>query len=97
MLPTTASGTIALISVSQCRNCLSWYTNAQSHDKVLRFEQEALTAMRAGQNEADFVDYQGVNRVGPIERRYRGTERLAKLRRSKKEWDPSGVFTRQLL
>ena len=53
--------------------------------------------MRAGQNEADFVDYQGVNRVGPIERRYRGTERLAKLRRSKKEWDPSGVFTRQLL
>lgn len=50
-----------------------------------------------GPDPAEYVDYQNGTRDGPIERRFRGTERLARLRQLKKHWDPSGVFTRQLL
>lgn len=53
--------------------------------------------MRSGQKEADWVDFQNATRTGPIQYRYRGVERLARLRNLKKIWDPTGIFTTQLL
>ncbi len=64
---------------------------------VFNAEQRVIDAMRAGQHPADYIDYPNVSRDGPLERRYRGEERLAKLKTLKREWDPRGVFTTQLL
>ncbi len=70
------------------RNNLIWHTDPRSRSKVVT---------RSGQNLADLVDFQNGTRAGPIEHRYRGTERLARLRKLKQAWDPTGVFTDQLL
>lgn len=50
-----------------------------------------------GSDEQEFVDFANGTRLGPIERRYRDKERLERLKKMKKEWDPTGVFTTQLL
>lgn len=50
-----------------------------------------------GPDETQYIDFQNATRAGPIQRRYRGEARLKKLRQLKREWDPQGVFTRQLL
>ncbi|PQE03236.1 FAD binding domain containing protein [Rutstroemia sp. NJR-2017a BBW] len=78
-------------------NTFSWYHSAENHDLVLDFENRAIAAMRVGIEESEFVDYANCNRIDPIERRYRGKERLERLRMLKKKWDPNGVFTKQLL
>lgn len=78
-------------------NCFSWYHKAENHDIVLDFENKAVAAMREGYAEEDWVDYANCNRTDPIQRRYRGEERLEKLKVLKQKWDPQGVFTRQLL
>jgi hypothetical protein len=79
------------------RNTFSWYHFAENHDRILDFENRAIAAMRVGTEESEFVDYANCNRIDPIERRYRGKERLERLRMLKKKWDPNGVFTKQLL
>ncbi|KAJ6490188.1 hypothetical protein DFH09DRAFT_1454483 [Mycena vulgaris] len=76
---------------------LSWYTNAESHAEVYRIEQEVLALMREGQTEENEAAFQNWTRDEPLRRRYRGVERLEKLKGLKKEWDPKGVFTSQLL
>ena len=60
------------------------------------FNKKVIATMR-GPDEKDLVDYQNATRDGSIEYRYRGTERLARLKKLKREWDPTGVFTDQLL
>ena len=79
------------------RNCTSWYHDEKSGDKVFDAEQRAINVMRSRQKPTDYIDYPNVNRDDPLERRYRGLGRLAKLRALKKEVDPRGVFTTQLL
>lgn len=54
-------------------------------------------AMMRGPNASEFADFQNGTRTGPIELRYRGEARLEKLKGLKKEWDPTEVFTNQLL
>lgn len=53
--------------------------------------------MRSGTEEKDFIAYANGSREDPIEHRYKGLERLEKLRSLKKKWDPLGVFTKELL
>ena len=53
--------------------------------------------MRLGTGLDSYVDLPHGTRTGPIERRFRGQERLAKLRALKKEFDPQGTFTREFL
>lgn len=79
------------------RNYLSWYHDEASGDKVADAEQRAIAVMRADQVPASYIDYPNVNRESPLERRYRGVERLAKLRKLKRELDPRGILTTQLL
>ena len=50
-----------------------------------------------GPNVSEWADYQNGTRSGPIELRFRGKDRLVRLQRLKREWDPTGVFTTQLL
>ncbi|KAJ7721598.1 hypothetical protein B0H16DRAFT_1677853 [Mycena metata] len=69
----------------------------ESHAEVYRIEQEVLSLMRQDQNEEDEAAFQNWTRDEPLRRRYRGAERLEKLKRLKKEWDPNGIFTAQLL
>ena len=53
--------------------------------------------MRVGTEEKDFISYTNSTRADPIEYRYKGPERLDKLRWLKKKWDSGGVFTKELL
>lgn len=57
---------------------------------------ESIKIMR-GSDRSEYADFQNGTRVGPIELRYRGPGKLEKLKALKKKWDPTGVFTRQLL
>lgn len=79
-----------------CRNNLVWHTDAKNRAQVDKFNERCISLMR-GTDEARFVDYQNGTREGPIEWRYRGAERLARLKSLKKQWDLEGVFTKQLL
>ncbi|TVY18018.1 FAD-linked oxidoreductase azaL [Lachnellula arida] len=77
-------------------NNFIWHTDAKNRAKVDEYNNKAYALMRSDDNEEDFVDFPP-GRVGPVNRRYRGGERIARLRSLKKEWDPTGVFTNQLL
>ncbi|CAG8960426.1 hypothetical protein HYFRA_00008145 [Hymenoscyphus fraxineus] len=78
-------------------NTFSWYHQPENRGTVMDFDLRALAAMRVGQKEADYVDYPNCNRTAPVAQRFRGTERLAKLKMLKQKWDPQGVFTREFL
>ncbi|KAJ7590272.1 hypothetical protein C8J56DRAFT_859692 [Mycena floridula] len=76
---------------------ISWYTDETDYEAVLDIEQLLLSRVREGQPIENRVAYQNWTRAEPIELRYRGTERLEKLKTLKKQWDPKGIYTRELL
>ena len=78
------------------RNNLIWHTDPKNRSKVDEYNEKCLTVMR-GPNISEWADYQNGTRSGPIELRFRGIDRLARLQQLKKKWDPTGVFTTQLL
>ena len=79
------------------RNVLSWYTDPAHHEGVAQLDREAQAAVRAGVEEKDFVTYSNSDRLDPIDYRYKGSERQAKLRNLKQAWDPKGIFTKEFL
>jgi hypothetical protein len=60
------------------------------------YNTKCLDVMR-GSDEETYVVFQNATRLSPIKYRYRGKERLDRLKSLKREWDPTGVFTDQLL
>lgn len=60
-------------------------------------DKKAQEIARVGEDEKDFVSYTNTCRDRPLEWRYKGQERIARLKSLKAEWDPKGVFTRELL
>lgn len=78
-------------------HCLSWCQEEDHLDEVFDYEERAINAMRSGTSADSYVDVPHGTRTNPIERRFPKEERLAKLRALKKEFDPQGTFTRQLL
>lgn len=78
-------------------NVITWYTDPAQHEEVARLDQASRAQMRSGTEEKDFIAYANGSREDPIEHRYKGLERLEKLRSLKKKWDPLGVFTKELL
>ena len=78
------------------RNNLIWHTDPKNRAKVDDYSDRSISLMR-GPHEADYVDFVNGTRTGPIERRYRPGEKLAQLKKLKRIWDPTGVFTSQLL
>jgi len=79
------------------RNVLSWYTDPAHHEGVAQLDREAQAAVRTGTEEKDFVTYVNSDRLDPIDYRYKGSERQAKLRKLKQAWDPNGIFTEEFL
>ncbi|KAI0386310.1 FAD-binding domain-containing protein [Hypomontagnella monticulosa] len=78
-------------------NVLSWYTDPANHELVASMDMKAQAAMREGTQQETFVSYTNTTREGPLEYRYKGAERLQRLKALKKEFDPTGVFTKELL
>ena len=79
------------------QSILLWYKNPESTPKAMEISDKVIAAMRIGQLESQYVNFQNSVRDGPIAWRYRGNDRLAKLRMLKKRWDSKGMFTKQLL
>ena len=78
-------------------NILIWYTDPAQHEEIARFDLAAQAQMRVGTEEKAFVSYTQCTRKDPVEYRYKGSERVAKLKELKRKWDPTGIFTKQLL
>ncbi|RAL16638.1 FAD-binding oxidoreductase [Aspergillus homomorphus CBS 101889] len=91
-----ADSAMCLHDIRYWQNNLIWHTDKANRNKVDGYNAECIAIMR-GPDESRFRDFQNGTRTGLIERRYQGTARLEKLRRLKREWDPQGVFTTQLL
>jgi hypothetical protein len=53
--------------------------------------------MRSDMEPADFVAYTNTSRKDPLEYRYKGSKNIEKLQQLKLKWDPSGIFTTELL
>ncbi|OTA67143.1 FAD-binding domain-containing protein [Hypoxylon sp. EC38] len=78
-------------------NVLSWYADPANHDFVSSMDHRAQVAMRAGTQQEAFVSYTNTTREDPLEHRYKGADRVNRLKALKKEFDPTGIFTRELL
>ena len=62
-----------------------------------RAEKAVLGLVRQEGHPEGNATYGNWTRSAPVEERYRGAERLAKLRALKRQWDPQGVFTKEFL
>jgi FAD/FMN-containing dehydrogenase len=78
------------------RNNLIWHTDAKNRSKVDAYNEKCLTIMR-GLDTSEWANYQNATRSGPIELRFRGKERIARLQQLKRKWDPTAIFANQLL
>lgn len=65
--------------------------------KVFEYEARAINTMRLGTEPESYVDVPHGTRTDPVERRFPKSDKLAQLRALKKEYDPHGVMTRELL
>ncbi|CAL8576586.1 hypothetical protein XPA_002461 [Xanthoria parietina] len=84
-------------SVHLWLHCLSWCQEQTSLTKVFESEARAIDAMRQGTEPDSYIDLPHGTRTHPIERRFPDRDTLAKLRALKKEFDPEGTFTKELL
>jgi FAD/FMN-containing dehydrogenase len=75
---------------------LSWYTDPASEEIVEKAVKEATAAATRKFKDEEIHSYQNWSRITSLESRY-GKERLERLRALKKQWDPKGVFTKELL
>ncbi|XDG04463.1 hypothetical protein ABKA04_004078 [Annulohypoxylon sp. FPYF3050] len=87
---------MSLHDIRYWQNNLIWHTDPANRQKVDDFNDQSIAIMR-GPDRSEYADFQNGTRTGPIELRYRGIGKLEKLRALKKKWDPTGVFTKQLL
>lgn len=76
---------------------LSWGSDEDSVNSAAVIVEEVMAHIRRNQPEESYSFYQNFSREIPIEQRYKGAERLEKLKSLKRIWDPRGVFTKQLL
>ena len=88
---------VSTLTFISTRNILSWYEDPKNHVYVEIIDKKAQQIGRTGDKEDEFVSYTNTCREGPIEWRYKGQDRIARLKALKKQWDPMGVFTKELL
>ncbi|MCJ1405309.1 hypothetical protein MMC11_008536 [Xylographa trunciseda] len=87
---------MSLHGIRYWQNNLIWHTDPKNRSKVDEYNDKSILIMR-GPDQTEWADFQNGTRIGPIELRYRGEAKLERLEHLKKEWDPTGVFTPQLL
>lgn len=85
------------MGLSFSSNILSWYTDPTLHEKVLAFDKKAQQIMRSDTIPEAYVAYTNTSRDDPIENRYKSDDTVRKLKALKREWDPEGYFTKELL
>lgn len=80
-------------------NNITWYSEPSSQEAVQRYLEDVIAVTRRGQKEEEYVDFTNSVRgpESPVERRYRGRERLERLRGLKQKWDPRGLFSKEFL
>lgn len=74
-----------------------WDTDPMTRTYLESMDYKAHAMMRAGVPEDDYISYTNASRNDPLEQRYKGADRVARLRALKMQYDPAGIFTRQLL
>ena len=78
-------------------NILTWYTDPRLHEKVLAFDRKAREIMRSYTREDAYISYTNTSRDDPIHHRYKDSTTIRKLKQLKRDWDPDGCFTKELL
>jgi hypothetical protein len=86
-----------VLTTLSSRNILNWYSDASYHEFIDSMDKKAQAAMRVGTEVHECVSYTNSSRVDPIDSRYKGADRVSRLKALKKEYDPECVFTRELL
>lgn len=76
---------------------LCWSFDEEGLDYAHEVAQETKEHIRQRQEEEEFSIYSNFSRTAPIGERFKGQERLEKLRDLKLRWDPDGVFTNEFL
>jgi hypothetical protein len=79
------------------RHLLCWASDAEGMEGATKIADEVMVHLRRNQPQEEYSFYQNFSRTAPIKERYKGTERLQKLKDLKKRWDPKGIFANQLL
>lgn len=79
------------------RNILPCYRDPSSQASVSRFIAAGMQVGRSGLTADEFITYTNCNRTDPLEWRYKGTERIMKLKELKGKWDPTGLFSQEFL
>ena len=69
----------------------------ETFNVAAKYSERFVALWEEGQGEEEKASFLNHNRTAPLDRRYRGKVRQTKLKMLKKKWDPSGVFTTQLL
>lgn len=95
--PTSFETAMSLRDVRFWQNNLIWHTNSKNRERVDQYADKCIDTVRASAKEVEHIDFVNGTRTAPIMHRYRGADRLKRLQALKQEWDPQGIFTRQLL
>ncbi|CAJ2510609.1 Uu.00g062340.m01.CDS01 [Anthostomella pinea] len=76
---------------------LCWASEEEAVDYAHEIAEESMRHIRRNQPKYQFSIYGNFSRIAPLEQRYKGAERLEKVRGLKLKWDPNGVFTNEFL
>lgn len=74
-----------------------WYADPANAGIVDEMSEKVIVVMRQEQREDEYIDLPNGHRSGSLRYRHPGKGRLEKLMELKRQWDPKGVFTKQLL
>lgn len=72
-------------------------TDAEANKAALKSSDDFVVYCQKDQKDEEKAMFPNHSRGDNLKYRYRGEDRLKKLRDLKKTWDPEGVFTRQFL
>jgi len=85
------------------RDCPIWYmgflsaTDMEANKATLKSADDFVVYCQKDQKDSEKALFPNHTRGDNLKYRYRGEDRLRKLRALKRTWDPEGVFTRQFL
>ena len=80
-------------------NNMIWCKDNAGAGTAQSYLERVIAVTRGDQKEHEYVDFANSLREpeSPVERRYKGKDRLERLKTLKKKWDPEGRFGKELL
>ncbi|KAI1388176.1 FAD-binding domain-containing protein [Hypoxylon trugodes] len=76
---------------------LCWASDEETLNYAYRVAERIKEHLRSTQEQNDYTIYGNFSRSAPVLERYKGHERVEKLRKLTLRWDPEGIFTREFL